>query len=75
MARPGTGEAILTAVLSVMLGFVAFALSGSIFVLIFVAVVVAVLFDYNTKLNDLKDRLTELESKMEKDQVAGLDSP
>lgn len=62
MAKPGNWEAILIGVFSVLLGLVAFALSGSIFNFFFVAIIIAILYDYSNKLNDVQDRLSKLES-------------
>ena len=67
MAKPSNWEAILIGVFSVLLGMVAFAFSGSIFNFFFVAIIIAVLYDYSNKLNDARERLSRVESRQMKD--------
>ncbi len=64
MAKPTTLDSVLIGVFGVVMGFVAFALSGSLFNLFFVAIVIAVLYDYSYRLNELRDKLSQLESKL-----------
>lgn len=64
MARLTTLDSVLIGVFSVVMGFVAFALSGSLFNLFFVAIVIAVLYDYSYRLNEVRDKLSQLESKL-----------
>jgi hypothetical protein len=61
MAKSSNWEAVLIGVFSVVLGIVAFALSGSIFNFFFVPIVIAILWDYSNKLNDLQERLSNVE--------------
>jgi uncharacterized protein YpmB len=68
VAKPSNWEAILIGVFSVVLGFVAFAFSGSIFNLFFVAIIVSILWDYSNKLNDVEERLSEMESKVTREK-------
>jgi len=67
MAKPSSWEAILIGVFSVLLGMVAFAFSGSIFNFFFVAIIIAVLYDYSNKLNDVQQRLSNVESRVTKE--------
>jgi Ca2+-dependent lipid-binding protein len=64
MAKLTTLDSVLIGVFSVVMGFVAFALSGSLFNLFFVAIVIAVLYDYSYRLNEVRDKLSQLESKL-----------
>ena len=64
MAKHTNWEPVLIGVLSVVLGMIAFALGGSIFDFFFVAMVIAVLFDYSNKLNSMQRRLDEVEAKV-----------
>jgi hypothetical protein len=64
MAKQNNWEAVLIGVFSVLMGIIAFALSGSIFNLLFVPIVIVVLFDYNNKLNDVQQKLSDLESRL-----------
>ena len=64
MGGSSNWEAILIGAFSVVLGIVAFALSGSIFNFFFVAIVIAVLYDYINKLNDVRERLSTIESRL-----------
>ena len=70
MSKTSNWEAVLIGVFSVVLGIVAFAFSGSIFNFFFVPVVIAVLWDYSNKLNDMQRRLSEMESKLTRETVA-----
>jgi hypothetical protein len=63
MARSSNWEAVLIGIASVLLGIIAFALSGSIFNFFFVPIVIAVLWDYSNKLNDLRERVARVESR------------
>jgi hypothetical protein len=63
MTKSNNSEAVLIGVFSVLLGLVAFALSGSIFNIFFVPVVIAVLWDYSNKLNNVEERLLKMESR------------
>jgi hypothetical protein len=74
MAKSSNWKAILIGVFSVVLGIVAFALSGSIFNFFFVAIVIAVLYDYSNKLNDVQERLAKVESKLTNDTTASASS-
>ena len=67
MAKPGNWEAVLIGVFSALLGMVAFAFSGSIFNFFFVAIIIAVLYDYSNKLNDVQQRLSNVESRVTKE--------
>ncbi len=58
---------MLIGILSVVIGLVATVLSGSIFNFFFVPIVIAVLWDYSNKLDDVRKRLFEVESKLPKD--------
>ena len=62
-------EAVLIGVFSVVLGIVAFAFSGSIFNFFFVPIIIAVLWDYSNKLNEMQRRLADVESKLAKGTV------
>jgi len=70
MSKTSNWGAVLIGVFSVVLGIVAFAFSGSIFNFFFVPVVIAVLWDYSNKLNDMQRRLSEMESKLTRETVA-----
>ena len=72
MAKPTTLDSVLIGVFSVLMGFVALALSASIFNFFFVAIVVAVLYDYHYELSDLQEKLSKMESRLgEKGQASG----
>jgi hypothetical protein len=62
MTKSNNSQAVLIGVFSVVLGLVAFALSGSIFNIFFVPVVIGVLWDYSNKLSDVEKRLAKMES-------------
>jgi len=70
MSRTSNWEAVIIGVFSVVLGIIAFAFSGSIFNFFFVPIVIAILWDYSNRLNDLQRRLSEIESKLTKGTVA-----
>jgi hypothetical protein len=63
MPESGNWEALLIGVFSLLMGLVAFAFTQSIFNIFFVSIIIVTLLDYNDKLNDLRKRLSVLESK------------
>jgi hypothetical protein len=69
MPKTSNWEAVLIGVFSVVLGIVAFAFSGSIFNFFFVPIVIAVLWDYSNKLNDIQRRLSGIESRLTRGAV------
>jgi hypothetical protein len=66
MKESGNWEAVLIGIFSVLMGLVAFAFTQSIFNIFFVPIIIAILWDYSNKLNDMRKRLSELESKLAK---------
>jgi Ca2+-dependent lipid-binding protein len=67
MARPGIWETVVIGIFSIVMGFVAFAFTESIFNIFFVAIIIIILWDYSTRLNDMQKRLSEMESKLSKE--------
>ncbi|MCL5067963.1 MAG: hypothetical protein M1368_06390 [Thaumarchaeota archaeon] len=63
MSKSTNWETLGIGFVSVVVGLIAMAFTGSIFNLFFVAIVIAVLWDYTNKVNDLQVRLSRLESK------------
>ena len=63
MSKSTNWETLGIGFVSVVVGLIAMAFTGSIFNLFFVAIVIAVLWDYTNKVNDLQARLSRLESK------------
>lgn len=75
MAEPSTWEAVIIGIFSLVMGFVAFAFTQSIFNIFFVAIIIIVLWDYSTKLNGMQKRLSEMESKLSKETAKTSGSP
>jgi hypothetical protein len=67
MVKSNNWEAVLIGIFCVVMGLVATTLSGSIFNFFFVPIVIAVLYDYSNKLNDMREKLSEMESKLGKE--------
>ena len=67
MAKQSNWEAVLIGIFCVVMGLVATALSGSIFNFFFVPIVIAVLWDYSNKLNDVRKELSEMKSRLSKE--------
>lgn len=70
MPKTSNWEAVLIGVSCVVLGIIAFAFSGSIFNFFFVPIVIAVLWDYSNKLNEMQRRLADMEVKLAKGTFA-----
>lgn len=62
-------EALAIIIFSIFMGFVAFALTQSIFDLIFVPLVVFLLWYYDMKVGELDKRLSEMESRLSKNSA------
>ncbi len=60
-------SAVAIAFVSIFLGLVAMVFSGSIFNFFFVIIIVLVLWDSNTKINELQKKVSEIEGKLSKE--------
>jgi len=65
MQKSNIWDSVAIALLAVFLGFVA-GFAGSVFNFFFVIAVVLILYDYSQRINELKNKLSDLESKFQK---------
>jgi Ca2+-dependent lipid-binding protein len=56
-------DSVAIAIVSIFLGFVAFAFTQSIFNLFFVSIIVAILWNYTDKVKSLEERLSQIEAR------------
>jgi len=66
MQKSNIWDSVAIALLAVFLGFVAGFANRSAFDFFFVIAVVLILYDYSQRINELKNKLSDLESKFQK---------
>ncbi len=69
--KPSNWDALAIGIISVFLGLISVAFTGSVFNLFFVAMVVGVLWSDSNKLDDIYQRLSEVEARLPREQVTG----